>query len=63
MAEGWPELNGVKTVYDDRVIEQDHGLAVVYNDWRVMNLLVPGQNSSMKHKASTGTDFLRRKCP
>jgi broad specificity phosphatase PhoE len=33
MEKGWPELNGVKQFADDRIREQEHGLALLYNDW------------------------------
>ncbi len=40
---GWPELVGVKTVHEERIIEQDHGLACLYNDWRIFFSLHPDQ--------------------
>lgn len=43
MQEGWPELNDVKIVEDERIREQDHGLAIVYNDWRVFHAIHPEQ--------------------
>lgn len=43
MTEGWPELAKVKTIEEERIREQDHGLALVYNDWRVFNVLHPEQ--------------------
>jgi broad specificity phosphatase PhoE len=40
----WPELNDVKAVFDDnRIVEQDHGLALLYNDWRVFYVMCPEQ--------------------
>jgi broad specificity phosphatase PhoE len=43
LAEGWPELGGVETKEEERLREQDHGLALIYNDWRVFNTLHPEQ--------------------
>lgn len=43
LAIGWPELQKVPVVEDDRVREQEHGLALLYNDWRVFHALHPDQ--------------------
>ncbi len=43
MTVGWPELMGAKIVYDDRIREQEHGLSLLYNDWRVFETLHPEQ--------------------
>lgn len=40
---GWPDLRGVKTVEDERIREQEHGLSLIYNDWRVFHVLHPEQ--------------------
>lgn len=40
---GWPELKNVKTVEEERVREQEHGLALAYNDWRIFNIMHPEQ--------------------
>lgn len=40
---GWPALKKVKTVEEERVREQEHGLALLYNDWRVFHALHPEQ--------------------
>jgi broad specificity phosphatase PhoE len=39
----WSELYDVKTVFEDRIREKEHGLSVVYNDWRVFQVLHPEQ--------------------
>jgi len=39
----WPELANVKTYKDERIREQEHGLALLYNDWRVFEALHPEQ--------------------
>lgn len=41
---GWPELAGVKIYSDDRIREQEHGLAILYGDWRVFHTLHPEQH-------------------
>lgn len=41
MTEGWPELNRIETIEDDRVRERDHGMALTYGDWRVFFALHP----------------------
>lgn len=41
--EAWPELAKVKIVEDDRIREQEHGLASIYNDWKVFYSLYPEQ--------------------
>lgn len=40
---GWPELTDVKIVEDERLREQEHGLSLIYNDWRVFHALHPEQ--------------------
>lgn len=43
LAIGWPELDTVKTVEEERIREQEHGLKLLYNDWRIFNVLHPEQ--------------------
>lgn len=40
---GWPELAKVKTYEEERIREQEHGIALLYNDWRVFYALHPDQ--------------------
>lgn len=40
---GWPELAKVKVYEDERIRERDHGLAILYNDWKVFFALHPEQ--------------------
>ncbi len=42
---GWPELAGVKVIEDERQREQEHGLATLYNDWRVFFCIHPEQKA------------------
>ncbi len=41
--QGWPGLADIKTVSEERVREQEHGVATVFNDWRVHYVLEPLQ--------------------
>lgn len=43
MTKGWPELRNVKIIQEERITEQDHGLAILYSDWKVFNVLHPEQ--------------------
>ncbi len=40
---GWPALGEVKQIEDERIREQEHGLAILYNDWKVFQSLHPEQ--------------------
>jgi broad specificity phosphatase PhoE len=49
MASAWPELERKSSVYyDDRVREQEHGLSLLYNDWRVFETMHPEQRRLRK---------------
>ena len=39
----WPALLSVPVIYDDRIREQEHGLSLLYNDWRVFHVFHPEQ--------------------
>ncbi|OHA08842.1 MAG: hypothetical protein A3B37_00640 [Candidatus Sungbacteria bacterium RIFCSPLOWO2_01_FULL_59_16] len=43
MRVGWKQLRGVRLVIEDRIREQEHGLALLYNDWRIFQALHPEQ--------------------
>lgn len=43
LIEGWPELREVQVKEEERIREQDHGLALIYNDWRVFEAIHPDQ--------------------
>lgn len=43
MKEGWSKLNDVRVIEEERIREQEHGLALLYSDWRVFNVLHPEQ--------------------
>lgn len=36
---GWPELNDVKIIKEERIREQEHGLALIYNDSKIFQAL------------------------
>lgn len=40
---GWPQLAEVKTVEEERLREQEHGLSLLYWDWRLFNVMNPEQ--------------------
>jgi broad specificity phosphatase PhoE len=43
LTKGWPELAGVRVVREERIREQEHGLQLIYNDYRVFQTLHPEQ--------------------
>lgn len=43
LAEEFSGLSKGKVVYDDRIREQEHGLSLLYNDWRVFHTFHPEQ--------------------
>lgn len=44
MTMSWRDLSRAKILFDDRIREQEHGLSILYNDWRVMHVLHPEQH-------------------
>jgi len=52
MTKGWPELGKVKTIVDKRIVEQDYGLASLYNDWRIFNVLHPDQRDLYRQQGT-----------
>jgi len=43
LQEQWPELRAATTYREERIREKDHGLALLYNDWRIYQLMHPEQ--------------------
>ncbi len=43
LCKGWPELENVRRVVDERIREHEHGVITLYNDWRVYHALNPEQ--------------------
>jgi len=52
LTKGWPELSGVKTLEEERIREQEHGLATLYNDWRIFQTLHPEQRFLYEQEGS-----------
>jgi broad specificity phosphatase PhoE len=43
LKEEWPDLCTPKVYRDERIREKDHGLALLYNDWRIYQVMHPEQ--------------------
>ncbi len=43
LKEEWPELASAREFQEERIREKDHGLALLYNDWRIYHVLNPDQ--------------------
>lgn len=43
MEEEWPALRTAKVYREERIREKDHGLSLLYNDWRIYHVLHPEQ--------------------
>jgi broad specificity phosphatase PhoE len=43
MQEQWPELKKAVVYREERIREKDHGLSLLYNDWRIYQVLHPEQ--------------------
>jgi broad specificity phosphatase PhoE len=43
LKEEWPELEGAREYKEERIREKDHGLALLYNDWRIYHVHHPEQ--------------------
>jgi broad specificity phosphatase PhoE len=43
LREEWAELETAKVFEEERIREQDHGLALIYNDWRIYHCMHPEQ--------------------
>lgn len=41
---GWPALSKSRVIFEDRIREQEHGLSLLYNDWRVFHVFHPDQH-------------------
>jgi len=52
LTKGWPELAKVKTLEEERIREQEHGLATLYNDWRIFQILHPEQRLLYEQEGS-----------
>ena len=45
MQQQWPELRAAAIFRDERIREKDHGLSLLYNDWRIYQLMHPEQGA------------------
>lgn len=43
MLEQWPALRTAKVYREERIREKDHGLGLIYNDWRIYHVRHPEQ--------------------
>ena len=43
LKEEWPELESATLYPEERIREKDHGLALLYNDWRIFQAMQPEQ--------------------
>jgi len=43
IVKGWPALKNVPVYKDERIREQEHGLSLLYNDWRLFEVFHPDQ--------------------
>ncbi len=43
LQEEWPELHTATVYREERIREKDHGLAILYNDWRIYQVMHPEQ--------------------
>jgi broad specificity phosphatase PhoE len=41
----WPELGSATLYKEERIREKDHGLALLYNDWRIYHVMQPEQRA------------------
>ena len=45
LKEEWPELKLASEYREERIREKDHGLALIYNDWRIYHVMHPEQGT------------------
>jgi broad specificity phosphatase PhoE len=43
LKEEWPELGNAREYREERIREKDHGLSLLYNDWRIYHVMHPEQ--------------------
>ena len=48
LQEEWPDLQKATVYREERIREKDHGLALLYNDWRIYHLMHPEQAELQK---------------
>lgn len=52
LCEGGFDIGEAKVVFDDRIREQEHGLSLLYSDWRVFHALHPDQRALYEMQGS-----------
>ncbi len=52
MGQGWPELNGIPMIQDERLGEQKHGSLLDYGDWKLFCFYRPEQKELRKEQGS-----------
>lgn len=45
LSRSWKELNVVECIDEDRIREQEHGLSLLYSDWRIFQTFHPEQKA------------------
>jgi broad specificity phosphatase PhoE len=58
MVQQWPALGDVHIFYEERIREQDHGLSLLYNDWRIFHTYHPDQAALYRMLGSYDYRFL-----
>lgn len=52
MGQGWPEINGIPVIQDERLGEQKHGSLLEYGDWKLFCFFNPEQKDLRKEQGS-----------
>ena len=52
LTKGWPELSRAKVVEEERIREQEHGLLLLFNDWRLFEIFYPEQEQLREQQGS-----------
>jgi broad specificity phosphatase PhoE len=58
LTRSWPELAKQKIVHEERIREQEHGLAILFNDWRLYHVFNPYQALLFKLEGEYGYRYL-----
>lgn len=58
LTRSWPELKNIKIVHEERIREQEHGLAILFNDWRLYHVFNPFQALLFKLEGEYGYRYL-----
>jgi len=58
LQEQWPDLKKPRVYREERIREQDHGLALLYSDWRIFQVLHPEQGELQRRLGEYDYRFL-----